>query len=61
MFESKQNDKNFCLDFFETTSRKLDEDEYYQKLHKYNRIKDESNRSRNIIHLEKKFSKKYNN
>ncbi len=57
VFESKQNDISYCLDFFETNSKRLNDDEYYKKLYKYNRIKDESISRRKIYHLNIKFSK----
>ena len=47
--------KTLVLDFFEVSTKKLKENEFYSKLYKYNRIKDESIKRRNIRLLDKTF------
>lgn len=55
IFLAKQSDEHFQLDFYNVSTKKMKDDEYYSKLSKYNRIKDESIRRRNIIPLEEMF------
>lgn len=55
IFLAKQSNERFELDFHEVSKKKMKDDEFYSKLSKYNRIKDESIRRRNIRLLEEMF------
>lgn len=55
VYAAEQSNEQFELDFFEVSTKKLKENEFYSKLYKYNRIKDESIKRRNIRLLDKTF------
>jgi hypothetical protein len=55
IYLAAQSDERFELDFQNVTAKKMKEDEFYSKLFRYNRIKDESIRRRNIRLLEEMF------
>ena len=55
IYLAKQSNERFELDFYKVSTKKMKDDEFYSKLSKYNQIKDESIRLRNIRLLEDMF------
>jgi len=55
IYISKQSEERFELDFFESSTKKLKDDEYYSKLSKYHQIEDENLRKRNVRLLDEIF------
>ena len=55
IYTSKQSDERFELDFFESSTKRLKDVEYYSKLSNYNQIEDENLRKRNVRILDEIF------
>jgi hypothetical protein len=51
IFQAKQNDERFELDFYQLSSKTIQEEEFYDKLKKYNKITDQSRRYKYILNL----------
>lgn len=57
IYNSRQSNERFELDFCQVTIKDLKDDEYYSKLYRYNRMEDESAMQRNIRLLNDMFDK----
>ena len=55
VFQAKQNNEKFELYFYPVTSKSIKEDIFYYKLHKFNKIENDTKRSKRISKLYEEF------